>query len=142
MKGFILVFLISIIIVFYSCSENIVESTPSVDELINNTENVNATFSDIQTKVFNKSCALSGCHVSGVQPPNLSGNSYNVIVNKPSSNLKDYIEPGLPNQSYLYLKLIGSNEIVGDRMPQNSSALPKSVLDSIYVWITNGALNN
>lgn len=142
MKKLICIIVSSFTLIFYSCSGDIVESTPSVDELINNTEQVSATFSDIQNKVFNKSCALSGCHVTGVQFPDLSGNAYNTIVNKPSSNVKDYIEPGLPTQSYMYLKLTGGSGIIGDRMPKNSPPLSKPVLDSISVWITNGALNN
>ena len=142
MKGFILVILISIIIIFYSCTGNIVESTPSVDELINNTEQIAATFSDIQNKVFNKSCALSGCHITGVQFPDLLGNAYNRIVSKPSSNSFNYIEPGNANLSYIYLKLTNSNSISGAQMPKNSPPLEKSVIDSIAAWINNGALNN
>lgn len=129
-------------LLFNSCSDNIVESTPSIDQLINNPDIITATFSDIQTKVFNKSCALSGCHVTGVQFPDLSGNSYNTIVNKPSSNNKNYIQPGSPSLSYIYLKLTNSNEISGTRMPQNSPPLSNEILDSISVWISNGALNN
>ncbi len=131
-----------ITVFFYSCADHIVESTPSIDQILINNNTISATFSDIQNNVFNKSCALSGCHVTGIQFPNLSGNAYNVIVGKASSNGLNYIEPGNSSQSYIYLKLIGSNNINGARMPQNAPMLPQSIIDSIAVWINNGALNN
>ena len=41
-------------------------------------------FTYIQNELFNKSCALSGCH-GGSQEPNLStGQSYKNLVNAPS----------------------------------------------------------
>ncbi|PJA99409.1 MAG: hypothetical protein CO128_03710 [Ignavibacteriales bacterium CG_4_9_14_3_um_filter_30_11] len=131
-----------ITVLFYSCKEHIVESTTSIDQILTSNDAINATFSDIQSKVFNKSCALSGCHITGIQFPNLSGNAYNVIVGKVSSNNLNYIEPGNSSQSYLYLKLIGSNNINGSRMPKNAPALPQPIIDSITVWINNGAINN
>jgi hypothetical protein len=102
-----------------------------------------AKFSSIQINVFNRSCAIGGCH-NGSQSPNLSGGvSYNNIVNRPSTQRTNlnYIEPGDPNSSYLYLKLIGSN-ITGDVMPRGQGRLSRAVTDSIKVWIENGALNN
>lgn len=130
-----------ILILLSSCSDHIIDSTPSIDQVLN-TDLISSKFSDIQSKVFNKSCALSGCHVTGVQAPNLSGNAYNVIVSKPSTQTLNYIEPGKPNQSYMYLKLINANGISGFRMPQNAPQLQQAVIDSISAWILNGALNN
>ncbi len=120
-----------------ACKENIVESTASIDDIV-----VFAKFSDIQNKVFNKSCALSGCHVEGNQNPNLSGNAFNRIVNQSSSQGLKYIEPGNPERSYLYMKITGASGISGVRMPRGSAPLAQSVIDSIRVWITNGAMNN
>ena len=142
MRTLFVLITISITILFSACSEHIVESTPSVDQILINSSSVTASFTDIQNKVFNKSCALSGCHVAGVQSPNLSGNAYNVIVSKASTKGLNYIEPGNPNQSYIYLKLIGANNISGSQMPKNAPPLKQSVIDTIAVWISNGALNN
>ncbi len=129
------------IIIFSSCADKIVESVPSIDEKISNNV-VRAKFSDIQNKVFDKSCALSGCHVTGVQKPGLSGNSYNNIVNVKSSTGMNYIEPGSPEKSYLYLKITGAPGISGNTMPLGASPLNSRVIDSISVWIKNGAQNN
>jgi len=115
-----------------------VDYTPSVDLLVN-PNIVTAKFSDIQSKVFNKSCALSGFHVTGVQSPDLFGNSYTVLVSKASTQGLNYIEPGNPSQSYLYQKLLNSND---SRMPLNAPQLNQSVIDSISAWISNGAINN
>ncbi|MCH8171128.1 MAG: hypothetical protein IIB07_08390 [Bacteroidetes bacterium] len=141
MKVILCFITISILLLFSACSEHIVESTPSIDKNLNSII-ILSKFSEIQSKIFNKSCALSGCHVTGVQSPNLSGNAYNVIVSKASTQGFNYIEPGNPSQSYLYLKLIGANNISGSRMPRNAPPLGQSVIDSISAWIMNGALNN
>jgi len=142
MRTLFVLITVSISILFSACSDHIVESTPSIDQILTNGNSITASFSDIQSKVFNKSCALSGCHVTGVQSPDLSGNAYNVIVGKASTKGLNYIEPGDPNQSYIYLKLIGASNISGSQMPKNGPPLQQSVIDSIAVWISNGALNN
>lgn len=127
---------------FYNCSDRIVESTPSVDENENqNQEMILPKFSDIQEKIFNKSCALSGCH-AGAANPNLSNNSYTRIVNKQSSVGTNYIEPGDPDNSYLLQKVRGSNNINGSRMPLNSSMLSQNKIDALVEWINNGAQND
>ncbi len=142
MRKLFFIITISMSVFYSSCSEHIVESTPSIDQILTNNNSVSPTFTDIQSKVFNKSCALSGCHIAGVQSPDLSVNAYNVIVSKSSTNGLNYIEPGDPNLSYMYLKLIGAGNISGSQMPKNGPPLSQSVLDSIKAWITNGALNN
>lgn len=129
-----LIFLLS------ACAENIVESTTSIDEKLNQ-EPLSTTFAEIQSNVFNKSCALSGCHVSGVVSPDLSDNAYTRIVHKPSSGGLNYIEPNNPEQSYLLKKIIGQG-ISGSRMPLSSAPLSQSVIDSITIWINDGAKNN
>ena len=70
--------LFSFLTLLVGCAEHIVESTPSVDEK-NNVDLTSTIFSEIQTNVFNKSCAFGGCHVAGDVNPDLSGNSYSNI---------------------------------------------------------------
>jgi len=123
-----------------ACSDSIVENTPSIDDE-NKGSTISTTFSAIQKNVLNKSCAVSGCHVSGVVTPDLSGNSYKNIVNAPSSRELNYIEPNKPNQSYLLQKILGE-KISGSRMPIGASPLPLNVVDSITAWIYDGAKNN
>ena len=69
--------------------------------------NMSARFSDIQTEVFSKSCATSGCH-NGTQDPNLSaGEAYNNLVNQASAQVPSMlrVKPGDSNNSYLMKKL-------------------------------------
>ncbi len=113
------------------------------DDNATNPTNVStlSTFSSIQLNVFNPVCAVSGCH-NGTQSPNLTASvSYTNILNVASSQGPVYIQPGNPNNSYLYRKLTGVN-IIGERMPRGRGALPQAALDSISVWIEKGAQNN
>jgi hypothetical protein len=54
------------------------------------------------------------------------------------------VEPGYPGQSYLWLKLLGTPGILGDRMPPSSSGfeLTAEALDDIEDWIRAGALDD
>lgn len=89
--------------------------------------------------IFNQNCAVSLCH-NGIQEPTLLANvAYNSIVNISSSQGLDYIEPGDPDQSYLYLKITGDSRIVGSRMPQGQPPLSNSDIAAIRAWIENGA---
>jgi len=135
-----LLLLLYLAIILYGCSENIVESTPSIDENQDPTS-ISAKFSDIQNKIFSESCALSGCHAGAVSP-DLTSSAFERIVNKQSSSGLDYIEPGDPDKSYLLQKIIGSSTINGSRMPLNSSALSQNKIDALAEWISNGAENN
>lgn len=132
---------LSLVLIFTNCADQIVESTASIDEK-EDPQIVSATFTNIQNDILNKSCAFSGCHVSGSVNPNLSGNSYSNIVNKQSSTGMNYIKPNDPTNSYLLKKLIGSSGINGSRMPLNSSPLSQDKIDIITEWINDGAKNN
>ena len=140
MKTILILFVVFTAFV-YGCADSIVETTPAIDEK-QNADVVKPTFSDIQNKILNKSCALSGCHVKGVQPPDLSGDAYDVIVGKPGSQGLNYIEPGKPQESYLYLKITGAAGISGNPMPLNASPLPQTSITAIKTWIENGAEKN
>lgn len=108
------------------------------------------TFTEI-ANVMNNNCAFSGCHGS-VAPNPIGrpmvlalGQSYQNIVNVPSTQIPQLlrVNPGLPDSSYLYMKLIGVPGIQGVRMPPggNSNITPQ-VIDRFRQWIANGALNN
>jgi hypothetical protein len=111
------------------------------DEIENGgSNNMRATFSSIQTEVFSSTCALSGCH-GGSQDPNLSaGQAYNNLVNKASSGNPSMmrVKPGESNNSYLIKKITGDGT---SRMPPGGQ-LSQAKIDSISLWINNGALNN
>ena len=78
--------------------------------------------------LFNSSCALAGCHVSGGHKPYMATDlSYLQIVNG------GFVNTALPKESILY------KMIYGDMSPYISSASDKQ---KVYDWIRNGAPNN
>lgn len=98
-------------------------------------------FAEIQA-IFDADCA--GCHVGGATSGGLSlDDGYSKIVGVESSVAGvNYIEPGDPDNSYLYLKLTGGQASVGgggDNMPQGGS-LAAEDLELIEHWIIDGAL--
>ena len=58
----------------------------------------------------------------------------------------DLITPGDAENSYLYLKLIGDDSIIGTQMPYNpltgEGSLEQAELDDILTWIVQGAIEN
>jgi hypothetical protein len=99
-------------------------------------------FSEIQTGLFD-SCA-SACHSGSSPPGNLdltATASYTMLVGMPSDanpNL-DRVEPGQPDISYLVQKLEGVN---GDPEHPSGSPVPQADIDSIRVWISDGAADD
>ncbi|MFA7327282.1 MAG: hypothetical protein WC121_11500 [Candidatus Kapaibacterium sp.] len=123
---------------FVSCSESIV-SECEPDTKVDN--QMKASFKEIQEKVITPSCATSGCHQANFYSPNLEdGKSYDNIVGV--NNLADnmpLIDPGNSTNSYFFKKLLGDGTTL---MPSGGDKLNKAILDSIRVWIDNGAENN
>lgn len=101
---------------------------------------------DVQP-IFSASCALSSCH-SGSTPEaglNLSANSaFGEIVNvKSAQSPLDLVEPGQPENSYLYLKIDDNpTNNSQSRMPRNRPPLDDSQIAIIEAWIREGAMNN
>ena len=100
--------------------------------------------------IFNNSCGNGLCHLNGQAANGLNldaSNSYDNIVsvpaNAPGFSL-NLIEPGSPENSYLYRKLLNSSDAdyFGGRMPANRPALAESNIQLIRDWITQGAQNN
>lgn len=86
------------------------------------------SFKDELAPLFNSSCALSGCHVSGAHKPFLStAISYQELVNGGFVNLL------VPKESILY------NKINGEMKEYIPSATNRQ---KVYDWIRNGAPNN
>jgi len=95
---------------------------------------------DIQP-IFNNSCV--GCHGVGgnagldLRPEVSHGN----LVNVPSTeSALSLIEPEDPDNSWLYLKITGQQN-VGTEMPPGSG-LDSTAAALIHSWITEGALDN
>jgi hypothetical protein len=83
--------------------------------------------------IFEKSCALSGCHSSGGKVPDLSSaNAFNSLING------SYIKANDPDNSELMLWLTGKKPAV---MPLGAG--PNQEINAkIYAWIKQGAKNN
>jgi len=85
-----------------------------------------------------------GCHgVGGSGGLDLrSGVSHGNLVGVPSTGKPtlNLVEPGQPDQSWLYLKLTGQQD-VGDVMPPGGS-LGDAAIDLVHDWIEEGAADN
>ncbi|PWB77723.1 MAG: hypothetical protein C3F15_02665 [Holophagae bacterium] len=122
-------------------------SDPSPPSRTVTVEAAAATLTQVQDLVFTPSCARSGCHAgsSPAQGLNLSvGQTYTNIVGvasheQPSLNR---VEPGDPQRSYLYLKVIGDPSISGSQMPRGGPPLSQAEIDLLSSWILSGAPNN
>ena len=93
---------------------------------------------DVQSQVFNNSCATSGCHNGSTFPDLRAGNAFSAIVNV-SSNQSSLllIEPFDPDNSYLIQKVEGNGS--GSRMPIGSS-LSSAQQQLLRDWVSEGAV--
>lgn len=105
--------------------------------------------------IFNRSCALGGCHVGPVpaQGQDLTaGVSYRQSVNVASTEQPKLkrVKPGDPNNSYLVRKIQGGPNISGVLMPNGCPGVPLNgaqcltpdEIAAIVQWITECAPNN
>ena len=84
--------------------------------------------------VFNKNCALSGCHGSGGHVPVLLGsNAFSTLT---SGN---YLNMANPSKSVLYLWLTGKEAV---SMPMGAENNPSNINALVLAWITQGAKDN
>ena len=132
------IFLVLTFILFSSCSEESTTEPPPGNSA------PSAKLSDIQSKVFNTSCALSGCHGATNNQANLlltDGNAFTNLVNVQSVLFPQFkrVVPDSSSKSLIIKILKGE---VSPRMPFNRDPLPAATIDSIAKWIDNGALNN
>jgi len=124
---------ISIILFFSSCSDS-----------GTNSNDINATYTEISTQIFDVSCS---CHLSAGGTPVVlkSDQAYLNIVGQPSSQNSNFlrVNPGNPDDSYLYMKITGDERITGLRMPRNGPPyLSDEQIEAIREWIADGAQNN
>jgi hypothetical protein len=124
-----------------SCNDNI--RTPL--NLVDTKPPMRAIYSEIQSRIFNAKCTTSGCHGPNEAFPDLTaGSSYSDLTTKKSPLFGVIaVKPGDADNSNFVKKLLGSAS--GEIMPTKSSGyslLSKSEIDSIKVWVNNGAVNN
>jgi hypothetical protein len=83
--------------------------------------------------IFDESCTL--CHDASDDTLNLEDAS--ALISRPSSTGKPLVDPGNPNGSYLYLKLVGAEGIEGEAMPLGEDPLPVDKLTVVQQWIAS-----
>jgi hypothetical protein len=103
------------------------------------------TFTNIQQNVFNAICVQ--CHIGAAAPQGLrldQANSYAFLIGVASVERPDLqrVRAGNPDQSYIIRKLEGGPDIAGAQMPLNLPPLSQEVINSIRVWISQGAPQN
>lgn len=100
---------------------------------------------DIQP-ILHPTCSATNCHGGSFPQEGLNlrpPGAYDQLVNRPSSQLPSLlrVEPGDPDNSYFYRKLLPCNppNCGGARMPRDLPPLSPAQLDLIRNWITTGA---
>ncbi|MFO7563900.1 MAG: DUF5777 family beta-barrel protein [Enhygromyxa sp.] len=81
--------------------------------------------------IFDESCTL--CHDSSDDTLNLE--DAGALLGRASTTGKPLIDPGNPNGSYLYLKMVGAEGIEGELMPLGDDPLPVEQLTIVQQWI-------
>ena len=133
-----LIALVALVFMGASCSG----PTTSTDMVFDASAEGLATFAQLQETVFDVSCALSGCHGDSAWPNLSVGQAYDNIVDVESSRGIALVEPGDPDNSYLYHKLLADADIDGSRMPPGGPYLTPDALETVRAWIENGAHND
>lgn len=106
--------------------------------------NLTATFSSIQENILTPKCVNAGCHPPAGPMSLREGVAYENLVNKPSAYDMPRVDPGNPDNSALYLKLIGDARVGGAafRMPLGRDPLSDEEITAVRDWIQRGAKND
>lgn len=104
----------------------------TIDLTSDTTIDRDVTFSNDIAPIFEKNCAISGCHITGSQKPDLSTSQ--AITSLTNGN---YLDLAVPENSELYAWLTGKR---GAAMPLSGS--DPEINAFVLAWITQGAQNN
>lgn len=110
------------------------------------------SFADDVQPVFTAGCASQGCHDGGRGRPGGPGGGGSRLDLRPGSSYDSLLEettscgpvlaPGEPENSVLIGKLTGEEVCSGSQMPKGDEPLPQEIIETIAVWICQGAENN
>ncbi|NKB65863.1 MAG: hypothetical protein GKR89_02265 [Candidatus Latescibacteria bacterium] len=100
------------------------------------------TLAQLSPELFTPRCTL--CHVGDTAPAGLLLDADNIAstlvgvssVERPDLQL---VVPGRPEQSYLFMKLRGDSDIVGQQMPLVGPHFNLTELGKVRRWIAKGA---
>jgi len=104
------------------------------------------SFSEDVLPILNQYCVM--CHIPGAEQAELVlyPDAWSQLVGISSSQSELVrVEPGNPGKSYMYLKLIGTQETGGGsglQMPFQQSPLDPAQIEAIRLWIEQGAKKN
>ena len=104
------------------------------------------TLASLQSSVFTRHCALSGCHGAPAPEQGMdlsAGNTFVYTVGVNATELSGFkrVASGNAADSYLYMKIAGDPRILGDRMPLGGTLTPAQI-GAVRAWIDAGALDN
>jgi hypothetical protein len=108
-----------------------------------------ATLAAIQSEIFSPRCAIPTCHDSAAKSGNLvleAGASYAALVGvEPDVDTARMagllrVDPAVPDNSFLLVKLVGPPLSQGSRMPLVGRLLSDGEVAVIRAWIAAGAL--
>lgn len=97
---------------------------------------------DAVLDIMDESCATSGCHAGPNARKGLDLTAetlYQAVVNVPSRDVPTLklVQPGNPQQSYLFLKMVGGEGMKGKRMPRGNSTLTAQQIQVVADWISS-----
>jgi len=105
-----------------------------------------ASFEKDVLPILNRHCVM--CHVPGAEQGGLGlyPDAWSRLVDIPSKQSSlVLVDPGSPDSSYLYIKLIETGESVGGSgllMPIQQPPLNPDQIETIRLWIEQGATRN
>ena len=104
------------------------------------------SFEEDVLPILNMHCVM--CHLPGAEQAGLVlyPDAWSQLIGIPSSqSALSRVEPGSPDSSYLYLKLVGTQETGGGsglQMPFQQAPLAPAQIETIRLWIEQGAEKN
>lgn len=105
-----------------------------------------ASFKRDVLPILNSYCVM--CHLPGAEQGGLGlyPDAWSQTVGIPSKQSPLLlVDPGSPDSSYLYIKLIGTGESVGGSgllMPIQQPPLDQDQIETVRLWIEQGAKQN
>ncbi|MBI1805459.1 MAG: hypothetical protein HYR76_00220 [Ignavibacteria bacterium] len=128
-----------------------VPSCKKDDTSVNPQPPVEPKLSSIQAQIFDvNGCSTTTCHGASASGglKLTTGVSFAQLVDVPSTNDGDHqppfvrVKPGVPDSSFLVIKLTAPSPRQGSLMPRVGSKLSDDKINAIRTWILNGAQNN
>ncbi len=105
-------------------------------------QKVRSTLETGVVKILTENCSTSGCH-TGAYPPqglNLDETQFPAsVIDVPSQEIPNLklVDPQNPDQSYLLMKIKGSEGIKGRQMPAYAQPLKPEEISAFEKWVQN-----